>query len=122
MKEKFLNSLALFGSAGTLLCCALPALLVSLGAGATMLSLTTAFPQLIWIGEHKTYVFVFAFLMLTLSSGLAWRNRNAPCPLDPRLRDACIRGRQFSRMTLMVSWLFFTIGFFFSYVAVYVLG
>jgi len=35
-----LSWLALFGSSGTLICCALPIILVTLGAGATIAALT----------------------------------------------------------------------------------
>ncbi len=37
-RDTVLPSLALFGSTSTLVCCALPALLISLGAGAVMAS------------------------------------------------------------------------------------
>ena len=38
--------LSLFTSTGTLICCALPALLVSIGAGAVMAGLIEAVPQI----------------------------------------------------------------------------
>ena len=40
---------ALLASSGTLVCCVLPAVMVSLGAGATLAGLVTAVPQLIWL-------------------------------------------------------------------------
>ena len=39
--------LSLFASSGTLVCCALPALLVALGAGAALSSLVSVFPQVV---------------------------------------------------------------------------
>lgn len=105
----------------TLLCCALPALLVSLGLGASMVALTKAIPQITWIGEHKDYVFGFAFLMLLISSILTYKNRNTPdnitCPIDPKLRDACLRGRKYSKNVLILSWVALGVGFFFAYLA-----
>ena len=123
-KENLVNKLAsffgLFTSVGTLLCCALPALLVSLGLGATMLSLTSAVPQIIWISEHKVYVFTIAFVLLAVNSVWVYLNRNAPCPIDPKLRDACISGGRFSKYVLILSWICLAIGFFFAYIAQYI--
>lgn len=119
-KPQLSNYFALFFSLGTLVCCALPALLVSLGLGSVFLSLTTAIPQLIWLGEHKDLLFTISFLLLTFSSIVAYRNRNAPCPLDPQLRALCIKGRKYTKITLITSWIIFAIGFFFSYLAIYV--
>ena len=45
--------LSLFASSSTLVCCALPALLVALGAGAALSSLVSVFPQVVWLSEHK---------------------------------------------------------------------
>lgn len=117
-KNAFINYLTLFGSMGTLICCALPSLLVSLGMGAVMAGLASNVPGLVWVSEHKTGVFIFAALMLTLNGFLLWQNRNAPCPVDPALREACISGRRFSARIYFVSLGVFLVGFFFAYVAV----
>lgn len=116
-KEGLSAYLGLFTSMGTLLCCALPALLVSLGMGASMVALTKAIPQITWIGEHKNYVFGFAFFMLLISSILTYKNRKAPCPIDPKLRDACLRGRKYSKNVLILGWVALSVGFFFAYLA-----
>ena len=39
----------LLASSATLVCCVLPAALVSIGAGAAMVELISAFPQLVWL-------------------------------------------------------------------------
>lgn len=118
-KEIIIGYLGLFASVSTLLCCALPALLVSLGLGAAMVSVTKTIPQILWIGENKISVFSFAFVMLVISSGLVYRNRNAPCPVDTKLREACISGRKYSKYVLILSWILLLIGFFFAYFAQY---
>lgn len=117
VKQFMTNYLTLFSSMGTLICCALPATLVSLGMGSAFLSLTTAFPQLIWISEHKKYLFWFSLLMLCVSTLTIYLNRNAACPIDPILRDTCIKGRQYTKVILVISWIAFIVGFFFSYLA-----
>ena len=47
------SAVSLFASSSTLVCCALPALLVAVGAGAALSSLVSAVPQLVWLSEHK---------------------------------------------------------------------
>lgn len=88
--------LSVFTSSGTLVCCALPALLVSLGAGATLAGLVSRFPQLVWLSEQKAGVFTLAGLMLILAGVLQWRARFLPCPADARLAAACLRTRRVS--------------------------
>jgi len=58
---------SLFASGGTLVCCALPALLVALGAGAVLSSLVAVLPQIVWLSEHKAAVFGTAAAMLALN-------------------------------------------------------
>nr|WP_295903223.1 hypothetical protein [uncultured Bdellovibrio sp.] len=115
--NKFFTFLTLFSSTGTLICCALPALLVSLGMGAVLAGLAGNVPGLIWVSENKLTVFVFAGIMLSFNGFLLWRNRNAPCPVDPKLRDACISGRKFSSRVYILSVLVFLTGFFFAFIA-----
>ena len=80
--------LSLFANSGTLVFCALPALLVALGAGAALSSLVSVFPQIVWLSEHQEALFAFAGPALAASGGLLWLNRTAPCPTDPVLRQA----------------------------------
>ena len=87
---------ALLASTGTLVCCVLPAVMVALGAGASLAGLVTAFPQLVWLSEHKPLVFGTAFALLTLSGVVQWRARSLPCPSDPRLAATCTRLRRAS--------------------------
>ena len=86
----------LAASSGTLICCVLPAVMVALGAGASLAGLVTAFPQLIWLSEHKPLVFGIAFGLLAFSGIVQWRARRLPCPTDPGLAAACTRLRRAS--------------------------
>ena len=110
-----LEILTVLSSFTTLLCCALPALLVSLGAGAVLASLVTAVPQLVWISEHKTPLFAFAGVMLLLSGIYSYRQRNAPCPTDPSQAKSCLRLRRISARIFYLSLLVYAIGFFFAF-------
>lgn len=117
IKDSFINYFTLFGSMSTLICCALPALLVSLGLGAVLAGIASNVPALIWVSEHKIQVFMFSAAMLSLNGFMLWKNKDAPCPIDPKLRDACTNGRKTSRNIYFISLLIFVIGFFFAYVA-----
>ncbi len=108
--------LSLFTSSGTLVCCALPALLVTLGAGAALSSLVAVVPQLVWLSEHKENVFAAAALMLAVAGYLQWRTRTLPCPADPALAAACTRTRKISLGTYFASLAIFLAGGFFAFI------
>lgn len=116
IREGLVNYVLLLSSVGTLFCCALPALLVSLGLGAVMAGLASNVPGLIWLSENKTIVFSLAGILLVGNGLLLWINRNAPCPIDPKLREACIKGRRTSKIQYFVSLGIFLTGFVFAYV------
>jgi hypothetical protein len=107
---------SLFASSSTLVCCAIPALLVALGAGAALSSLVVVFPQVVWLSEHKEGLFVFAGLMLALSGLLQWRNRHAPCPTDLKLRQACMRTRKTAVWVYGVSVALYLVAGWFAFV------
>ena len=107
---------SLFASSSTLVCCAIPALLVALGAGAALSSLVSIFPQVVWLSEHKEALFGFAGLMMIGSGVLQWRNRSAPCPIDPALRDACLKTRKTASTVYAASVVLYFIGVWFAFI------
>lgn len=107
---------SLFATSSTLVCCAIPALLVALGAGAALSSLVAVFPQVVWLSEHKEAVFVLAGVLMAASGALQWRNRTAPCPTDPALRNACLRTRKLSFRLYGVSAALYLVGGWFAFV------
>ena len=109
--------LSLFTSTGTLICCALPALLVSIGAGAEMAGLIEAVPQITWLGKNKAIVFGFAAVMIALSGAWQWHARTLPCPADPAAARACTRARRISWIVWWISVIAFAIGGFFAFFA-----
>ena len=116
LKANTLNYLTLLGSASTLICCALPALLVSLSLGAVMAGLASNVPGLVWASENKIQIFTFAGLMLAVNGFVIWNNRNAPCPVDPGLRATCVNGRKTSQYLYLVSLAAYILGFTFAYI------
>lgn len=107
---------ALLTSLSTLICCVLPLLLVSLGLGASLVGLLTEFPQLIWLSENKSFIFLFSLASILASGALTFWQRNQPCPIDPNLRQACLSGRAWSLKAWYGSAAIFSIGFFAAYV------
>jgi hypothetical protein len=107
---------ALATASGTLVCCALPALLVALGAGAALAGLVSVFPQIVWLSEHKALVFGAAAVAMGVAGWMQWRNRSAPCPTEPALRDACLRTRRWSARVYAISLLFLAVGAWFAFV------
>ena len=118
-KRLAINWLILFTSSSTLLCCAIPALLVSLGLGAVLIGLVSNIPQLIWISEHKPLVFGIAGALLVLAGLMQWQSSKLPCPADSALAKACISARKWSNMIYGVSLLIFAVGSWFAFVAPY---
>lgn len=113
---------SLFASSSTLVCCALPALLVALGAGAALSSLVSVFPQVVWLSEHKLGLFLFAAVAMVGSGLLQWRNRTAPCPTDPALRQACLKTRKTSWRLYVFSLTVYMVGGWFAFVQPWLAG
>lgn len=116
-----LAGLALFTSLGTLICCALPAALVAVGAGAVMAGLVTAVPGLVTLSEHKDLIFVIAGAALAAAGAMRHATRNAPCPADPAQAAACAQLRRRGGQMLAVSAAVYAVGFFFAYIAVFLI-
>ena len=107
---------SLLASSATLICCVLPAVLVSLGAGAAVVGLVTAFPQLVWLSEHKVGVFGVAAVLLVVSGLLMLNARSLPCPADPKAARTCARLRRTSAVLFVVSAVSLTTGAVFAFV------
>lgn len=114
--KKILSFLALAGSMGTMVCCFLPAVFVTLGFGAAFAGMVSNFPQLIWISEHKKAVFLGAALLIIASAVLHWRSKQTECPIDPKLAAACKDGKDWSRWVLVGAVGLFATGAFFAFV------
>lgn len=117
MPTRMASWLSLLTSSGTLVRCALPALLVTLGAGAALPTLVATVPQLVGFSEHKAGVFGAAAVMLMISGVLQWRSRRLPCPTDPVLARTCAHLRKRSLRIYGVFFGLFAIGGLFAFIA-----
>lgn len=105
---------------GTLVCCALPSLLVLLGFGATVASLLSSAPWLVALSRHKTWLFAASALLVAGNSYYVYRivpqlliQRGACSADDP---DACARATLVSRVVLWCSAVILAVGASVAYV------
>ncbi|MCI0352626.1 MAG: hypothetical protein L0Z53_24665 [Acidobacteriales bacterium] len=119
-QNAFLSYFTLFTSVGTLVCCALPTLLVFLGLGAAVASTISAAPWLITISRHKALVFAFAGTMIALNFLYTYklapklRVANDSCPVDGP--GGCESASRASRVVLWISAVLFVTGLFAAYI------
>lgn len=113
-----LSWLSVFASSSTLICCALPAAMVGLGAGAALSGLVSAVPQLVWLSEHKVPIFGIAGALLAVSGLVQWQaRRSLECPADPALAEACATTRDISVWAWWASVAIYAVGAFFAFAA-----
>lgn len=111
-----LSYVSLFSSLGTLLCCALPSLLVLFGLGATVASVLTEVPWLVAMSHHKDWVFPIAGLLISGNFVYVYaiaprlQARGGAC--DPKDPGACEAASRFSRIVLWCSAVIYLIGCF----------
>lgn len=115
--KRVATSFSLVAGLSTLTCCALPALFISLGLGATLASLVSTMPWLITLSQHKSIVFTVAIISLTIAAYLHWRARNQSCPIDGFQAKYCAVFKRFSWAILSVSGAAITIGGYYAFFA-----
>ncbi len=108
--------LSLFTSFGTVLCCALPSLLVSIGMGAAFAGFIGVFPQVVWLSQNKLLVFGISGLLIMISALSLYSQRNAPCPIDPKKAMACTVARKWSIRISYLSVFLWLVGAFFAFI------
>ena len=109
-----INFFSLFASSGTIICCALPSLLVA--AGASLSSFLGAFPEIILISQYKEYVFLFAFISIIFAGIVQRKARNLPCPTNQQLAEQCKRSRKLSFYIYLFSVILLSTGFIFTFI------
>lgn len=117
-RSALLSYFSLFTSLGTLLCCALPSLLVLFGLGASVASMLSFLPWLVTLSQHKQWTFAVSGLLIALGFVNVYLvaprlKMNAACqPGD----DACGEASRASKIVLWVSSAIYIVGFFVAYV------
>ena len=106
--------LLLFTTSGTLLCCALPIALVSLGMGATVATMASSAPWLIALSQYKLWMFLVSGILIALSTYAVYRPGRS-CPTDAALAAACERADKWNRRFIMISGGMWLLGFITAY-------
>jgi len=124
--------LSLFASTSTLLCCALPTLLVTIGLGAAVAGAVSAVPWLVPLSRNKEWAFLIAGALIAANWVLIVRQQRraalacevppAPSVAQPAARSqtdesACETASRFSRTVLWVSTGVYVVGFVVAFVA-----
>ena len=117
-RSTVLNYFSLFTSVGTLLCCALPSLLVLVGLGASVASMLSFMPWLVILSRHKLWTFAVSGILIALSFVnmyyISPRVRAKECGADHP--SACEEASKLSRVLLWVSAVIYAVGVFVAYV------
>jgi len=112
-ERSYLRWFVLFITSGTLLCCAVPILLVSLGFGAVVASMNYNIPGLMFLSEYKFWTLSLSFLLLVFLAWVIWRPNQA-CPADPELAAYCLKAKHWNQRIFWISVVIWMTGFFFS--------
>lgn len=86
----------LFTTSGTLVCCAIPITLVSLGLGTVVASMASTAQWLITLSMYKGWMFTASGVLIALSAWAVYRPGRV-CPTDPALALACERADVWNR-------------------------
>jgi mercuric ion transport protein len=113
-----LNYFSLFTSLGTVLCCALPSVLVLFGLGASVASMLSAMPWLVTLSRHKQWTFSVSGILIALSfvnmyylSPRIWGKQCSPD--NP---TACNEASKLNKVLLWISAGIYIVGVFVAYV------
>jgi mercuric ion transport protein len=117
-RSAVLNYFSLFTSLGTLLCCALPSLLVLFGLGASVASMLSFMPWLVTLSRDKGWTFSISGTLIALSFVnmyyISPRIRAKQCSADDP--SACEEASKLSKVLLWVSAGIYSVGVFVAYV------
>jgi mercuric ion transport protein len=117
-RAALLNYFSLFSSFSTLICCALPSVLVLLGMGTAVASLLSAVPWPVSLSRHKIWTFSIAGTLIAASFAMTY-------VVAPRLRSGevcaaddpttCGEVSRLSKFVLWGSAAIWSSGFFVAY-------
>lgn len=120
MRQRMLDGLSLFGSLSTLLCCALPSVLVLFGLGATVASVLSAAPWLVALSRHKQLVFAISGVLIAANFAYVYvlaprLSASSSQTCDTGAPSACADASKVSRGILWVSAGLYVTGFFVAF-------
>lgn len=117
LQRKQWGWVVLFASSTTLVCCALPILLVSVGLGALSAALFANLPFLTFFAQHKSWLFILSALLIGAAAWVLYRPDRA-CPADLELARQCAVADKWNKRLLWGATGFLVIGFTGAYLSV----
>jgi mercuric ion transport protein len=117
-RAALLNYFSLFSSFSTLICCALPSVLVLLGMGTAVASLLSSAPWLVSLSRHKIWTFSISGTLIAASFVMTYLvaprlQRGDVCEADDPI--TCGEISKLSEVVLWVSVAIWSGGFFVAY-------
>jgi hypothetical protein len=116
-RSAWMSYFSLFTSLSTLLCCALPSLLVLAGLGATVASALSMLPWLVTLSRHKAWTFSISGILIAASfMNMYWLmpRLNRACSVDDP--SACAEASRISKVLLWTSAVIYSAGVFVAYI------
>ena len=120
LRNDFIAVLSLFTSFSTLLCCASPALLVTLGLGVVMAGLASNLPFLATLTKYKELTLFLATGIIGFNFWMVYgkKGKDTSCAVpDNNQEPACETASRWSKIVLWISFVFLLIGAFMTYLA-----
>ncbi len=117
VKHDLISIASLFTSVSTLLCCALPSLLVAIGMGAVVAGMVSDFPALITLSKYKEWTFLGAGILIGFNFWLFYgRKKNQVCEIDEYGNETpCDTAARWSKIILWISFGLYVLGLFSAY-------
>lgn len=112
--------IVLFVSSGTLVCCALPIVLIALGLGAVSASLFATLPFLMTLALHKGWLFAASGALLAVAGWALYRPGRS-CPSDAALAAECEAARSWNTRLYWVALGVWIVGFSAAYLSLPIL-
>ena len=116
-RSALLSYFSLCTSLSTLLCCALPSLLVLFGLGASVASMLSFLPWLVTLSRHKALTFSMSGVLIAWSFVNSYyvvpRLKTEEC--SPENPNSCAEASRLSKFLLWVSAVIYSVGLFVAY-------
>ena len=117
--NSWLQATGIIRALSTLLCCALPIVLVSLGLGTVLAWLVSHLPWLVWVSEHAIYFISLTLILLIISGYLVFFHPSSCDIQNKKNLDECHNRQKYAKIIWFVTAIILLIGAIFKYGLIY---
>ena len=114
-KVKLFSELTAIASISTLICCALPAFLVFMGAGSVLSVFISFFPQFPMISQYKIEIFTISLIIILFAGVGQMYAKTLPCLTGKDQSLSCSKIRKRSFQLFIASIILYITGFYFAF-------